>query len=244
MPSQRSRSSDPPVGAPAHLAQALSEEFADVLVDDLPQGLQINRPPQFDAHIQLKPGTLPINCRPYRIPLHLEGELQATIAYMLEHDIIEPSNSPRSPTDPKSYRFCCDLRRLNQVVLNQQTAATPTVDEMLEKIADTVRQGKARRKTDEQLCITTLDCIKGFWQVLVRVPDRRYLAFITPIGHYQYKRLPFGFITAPPGKLMPITFAPCFNAVASIRSPCLRRRRDDPTLQDGGYLRVAATDDY
>ncbi|EKX49778.1 hypothetical protein GUITHDRAFT_44314, partial [Guillardia theta CCMP2712] len=44
--------------------------------------------------------------------------------------------------------------------------------------------------------ITTLDCIKSFWQVLVRVPDRRYLAFITPIGHYQYKRLPFGFITA------------------------------------------------
>ena len=107
-------------GVPAQLAHALSEEFADVLVDDLPHGLQLNRPPQFDAHIQLKPGTLPINCRPYRIPLHLEGELQATISYMLEHDIIEPSNSefafpvlfsrrpndPRSPTDPKSYCFC------------------------------------------------------------------------------------------------------------------------------------------
>lgn len=206
--SSSASTTDPLTGNPARLAADLCTEYADILVDDLPTNLKLNR--SFEAEIHLKPGTLPINSRPYRVPLHLEGELKATIEYMLEHDIIEPSssefgfpvlfsrrpNDPRSPLDPKSYRFCCDLRRLNQVVLNQPKVSTPTVDEMLERLADIVRQGQAARRPNTQLCVTTLDCIKSFWQLLVRASDRKYVAFVTPIGRFQYKRLPFGFVTA------------------------------------------------
>eukprot|EP00960_Hanusia_phi_P016676 491105-Hanusia_phi.AAC.1 len=59
-----------------------------------------------------------------------------------------------------------------------------------------VRRGNASAGPDQQLCITTLDCLKGFWQVPVRHSDRQYLAFVTPIGKFPVQPRSLGLVTA------------------------------------------------
>ena len=40
--------------------------------------------------------------------------------------------------------------------------------------------------------ITTLDLTKGYWQVPVARDDQFKMAFTTPFGLFEFKRMPFG----------------------------------------------------
>ena len=45
---------------------------------------------------------------------------------------------------------------------------------------------------------TTLDLQNGYWQVSVKVEDKKKTAFVTHHGHWEFNVLPFGLTGAPP----------------------------------------------
>ena len=108
--------------------------------------------------------------------------------YILEYDMIEPSNSKWSspcilvPKPNGNYCFCMDFRKLNSVTLTD-SFPIPRINDCIEKI------GCAKY-------VSKLDLL-GYWQVPLTPCAQRLSAFVTPTGLYQYKVMPFGMKNAP-----------------------------------------------
>ena len=131
----------------------------------------------------------PIKQHPYRVnPLKLVV-MRQKIAYMLQNDLIEISNSEWSspcvliPKPDGTYRFCTDFRRGNKVT-RCDSYPIPCVDNCIDRI------GNANY-------VTKFDLLKGYWQVPLTARAKEVSAFITPDGLYQYKVMPFGMKNAP-----------------------------------------------
>ena len=80
-------------------------------------------------------------------------------------------------------RFCIDYRRLNAVT-KQDAYALPRLDDILDSMHGNVY-------------FTTLDAASGFHQIPLDDSSKPKTAFSTKSGHYQWTRLPFGWINAP-----------------------------------------------
>ena len=131
----------------------------------------------------------PIYQRPRRFPEPLTREIERQCSELQESDIIEPSNSPwSSPVVPikkkdGSIRLCIDYRRLNAVTKPDKFP--------LPNLADSI-YGLSKMKY-----FTSLDLVRGYYQVPIEKESRKYTAFSTPHGHFQFKRLSFGLKNAP-----------------------------------------------
>lgn len=79
-------------------------------------------------------------------------------------------------------RICMDLKRLNENV--NRDFILPTLDDILPKLA-------------KSTVFSSLDTESGFWQSPLEENSARLTTFITPIGRYCFKRLPFGITSAP-----------------------------------------------
>ncbi|KAK3100143.1 hypothetical protein FSP39_015288 [Pinctada imbricata] len=131
----------------------------------------------------------PIKQHPYRLnPIKLQY-MRKEIQYMLENDIIEPSNSDWSspcilvPKPDRTYRLCTDFRKVNSVT-KTDSYPIPRIDDCIDKI------GSAK-------FVSKFDLLKGYWQVPLTERAREISAFATPDGLYQYKVMPFGMKNAP-----------------------------------------------
>lgn len=112
---------------------------------------------------------------------------------MISDDIIEPSvshfNSPillvpkKSEDNSKKWRLVVDFRQLNKKILADKFPL-PRIDSILDQL------GRAKY-------FTTLDLMAGFHQVPLAEDARKYTAFSTSDGHFQFKRLPFGLNISP-----------------------------------------------
>ena len=107
--------------------------------------------------------------------------MKCEIDDMLAHGIIEHSRSnwafPLVPVTKKdgSIRLCAAFRRLNRLS-TVDPYPMPRVDDLI----------------DRAPFITTLDLMKGYWQVAVAECDQEKTAFTTPFGLFHFKRMPFG----------------------------------------------------
>lgn len=130
----------------------------------------------------------------YRYPKVHEKEIEHQIEEMLEQGIIVESNSPyNSPlwivpkkvdnSGIKKWRIVIDYRKLNEITVNDKFPI-PNIENILDKL------GRSQY-------FTTLDLAKGFHQILVRPEDRKKTAFSTPLGHFEFARMPFGLKNAP-----------------------------------------------
>ena len=75
-------------------------------------------------------------------------------------------------------RIYVGYQKLNQVI---QADAYPMP--RIENLLDSVRQS---------MYITTLDLVKGYWQVPVAPEDKPKAAFVTPKGLFEFSTMPFG----------------------------------------------------
>lgn len=141
--------------------------------------------------------------RPYRIPMAWQEQVREEVKSMLDAGIIVPSESswtsPVIPVKKKDggMRLCIDYRRLNSVTCEDKYQM-PRVDELVERL------GKAE-------FITTVDLTKGYYQVPLAPEDRQKSAFVTPMGKFEYTRMPFGLKGAPTTfqRLMDKILSPC-----------------------------------
>lgn len=136
----------------------------------------------------------PIYSKIYRYPKIHEQEIERQITDMLEQGIITESNSPyNSPlwivpkkvdnSGLKKWRIVIDYRKLNEITISDKFPI-PNIESILDKL------GRAQY-------FSTLDLAKGFHQILVKDEDRCKTAFSTPLGHFEFTRMPFGLKNAP-----------------------------------------------
>lgn len=119
-------------------------------------------------------------------------EINDQIDKMLENDIIEQSTSPynspillvpKKSDNNKKWRLVVDFRQLNKKIFPDKFPL-PRIDTILDQL------GKAKY-------FSTLDLMSGFHQIPLEDESRKYTAFSTTKGHYQFKRLPFGLNISP-----------------------------------------------
>lgn len=131
----------------------------------------------------------PIRQRYRPVPPSLYPELRTLLQGMLEGGVIKESSSPwAAPVvlvkkKDGSWRFCVDYRKLNEVT-HKDAFPLPRVEESLTSL----------KKAE---WYSTLDLASGYWQVEVHPSDKEKTAFATPVGLYQFERMPFGLCNAP-----------------------------------------------
>lgn len=123
------------------------------------------------------------------IPPTLYAELRGLLQSMLETGVIRESASPWAAPivlvrkKDGAWRFCVDYRRLNALT-HKDSFPLPRIEESL----TCLRQSS---------WYSTLDLASGYWQVEVDARDREKTAFTTPLGLYEFNRMPFGLCNAP-----------------------------------------------
>lgn len=135
----------------------------------------------------------PTYIKNYRIPESQKIEMDAQIKTMLENKVIQNSVSPynnpillvpkKSTTGDKTWRLVVDFRQLNKKIC-QDKFPLPRIDEILDQL------GRAKY-------FSTLDLKSGFHQIPLSKESRKYTAFSSNSGHYEFNCLPFGLNISP-----------------------------------------------
>ena len=87
------------------------------------------------------------------------------------------------PKQNGDVRMCVDLTKLNEAVL-RETYTMPSVETTMGRISNGT-------------VFTKLDANSGFYQIELAPECRKLTTFITPLGRYVFKRLPYGISSAP-----------------------------------------------
>lgn len=131
----------------------------------------------------------PIYQRPRRFPQPITEEIERQCHELNALDIIEPSMSPwSSPVVPirkkdGTVRLCIDYRKLNKVTIPDKFPV-PNLSDSIFGLHNTK-------------FFTSLDLVRGYYQIPIDKESRECTAFSTPKNHWQFKRLSFGLRNAP-----------------------------------------------
>lgn len=131
----------------------------------------------------------PIKAKSYFTPLKIRPIFEKAVDEMLKANIIERMRSPWSSRvvlvskKDGTEQFCVDYRPLNKVT-KRNSWPLPRIDEILAQLGN----GKY---------FTTLALKSGYWQVMVDPKDKEKTAFQTPVGLFNFRKMPFGLCNAP-----------------------------------------------
>src|SRR6266511_5208513 len=119
--------------------------------------------------------------------------IKGQIDEMLKNGVIEPSTSPyafnivivrkKDGAGEGMDRICLNYAPLNEVT-EKDSGPIPIIMEYL-----TLFHGVT--------WLTVLDLASAYWQILLTKRSRKYTAFLTAYGLYQFKVMPFGLVNAP-----------------------------------------------
>lgn len=131
----------------------------------------------------------PFYCSPRRLSHFEKIKLKETLDGLLEKGVIRESTSvyasPIVLVRKKNgdMRLCIDYRTLNRLTA-RDNFPLPLIEDQLNVLA-----GKKY--------FTTLDLKDGFFHIKMHENSIKYTSFVTPLGQYEYVRMPFGLKGAP-----------------------------------------------
>ncbi|GMF63161.1 unnamed protein product [Phytophthora fragariaefolia] len=135
-------------------------------------------------------GHAPIKQRARRIPLRQLKKLYDLLKGLLKAGLIAFSDSPwASPIvivlkkNGLDIRLCIDYKLVNAVAMIMEYAM-PLVDDLLTDL-------------EVYLWFCSLDAASGFWAIMMTMQARKISAFVCPLGHFEWLRIPFGLKNAP-----------------------------------------------
>ena len=127
----------------------------------------------------------PFATPPYRASPDMQKIIDKQVNEMLADGLLSHSTSAYSAPillvkkkEPGQYRFVTDFRKVN--------AATQKVIYPLPRIEDALHRLKNPK------FFTSVDLVKGFWQVPIAEEDRHIYAFSTGSAHVEYNVMPMG----------------------------------------------------
>lgn len=133
--------------------------------------------------------TRPIVMRPRKIPHDRQKVVDEEIDNMLKAGVIRPSKSPHAAEvvlvkkkDGK-WRFCTDYRLLNEHTILDRYPL-PRIQDLLRAVRDSTH-------------FVALDLRSGYWQIPMAAASRRFTAFRTHRGLFEWLVMPFGLSNAP-----------------------------------------------
>lgn len=141
--------------------------------------------------------TLRDNATPYclttsrRVAFPLMSKVATELDRLENEGIIEKIHQPTDWCAPMvpvlkkngNVRICVDLKRLNEAV-KREHYMLPNLDDVAPKLAGAKVFSK-------------LDASSGFYQIPLHPDSCKLTTFITPMGRYCFKRVPFGITSAP-----------------------------------------------
>ena len=139
------------------------------------------------VRIELKPDAEPyVTATSRRVPFPLLPKVEAELKRMLALGVIghvtEPTDwcAPIVSAEKKNkdeVRVCVDLKRLNKAV-KWERYMLPTLEDITPKLAGAK-------------VFSSLDASSGFWQIPLDPSSQKLTTFITPMGRFCFKCLPF-----------------------------------------------------
>lgn len=162
----------------------LLNEYRDIIT----RGNAVSLVNNGELKIRLKEESI-INYHPYRLSVSERNKVREIVADLTDSGIIRESQSPyASPIllvkkKNGSERMCVDFRALNRLTIKDRFPL-PRIDDQLDRL------GKG-------VYFTSLDMASGFHQIPIHPDSIEYTAFVTPDGHFEYLRMPFGLANAP-----------------------------------------------
>ncbi|XP_046142832.1 uncharacterized protein LOC123988087 [Osmia bicornis bicornis] len=141
-----------------------------------------------EINIKLKEDKI-IHYHPYRLSITEREKVREVINELLLNNVIRESTSPfASPIilvkkKNGKDRMCVDFRALNRITIKDRYPLPLKSDQL-----DRLSKGKY---------FTILDMASGFYQIPVAQDSIEKTAFVTPDGHYEFLRMPFGLANAP-----------------------------------------------
>ena len=128
--------------------------------------------------------------QPYRrIPPHQLQEVQEHIKGLLAQNVIVESHSPYAAPvvivrkKDGGIRLCVDYRRLNAKTIGD-AYPLPRIQESFDALVGAQ-------------FFSTLDLASGYHQIAMHPDDQHKTAFVTPMGLFEYTRMPMGLSSAP-----------------------------------------------
>lgn len=127
--------------------------------------------------------------RPYRLAPVEREKVDAIVKDLLDKQIIQESESPfASPVilvkkKDGGDRMCVDFRALNKI-LEKDRYPLPLIEDQIDRL------GNANY-------FISLDMKNGFYQIPISPDSIKYTAFVTPGGHYEFRKMPFGICNGP-----------------------------------------------
>ena len=145
------------------------------------------RPTLLDHDIKLTTDT-PVRVKQYPLPYIMLETVGDEVRSMTDLGVVERFDSLYcSPVvivkkKDNSNRFCIDFRVLNKITVID-AEPMPSMEQIFSELAG-------------YKFILKLDLSKGYWQIPLSENSKKYTAFQTPLGLFQFTVLPFGLVTA------------------------------------------------
>merc|ERR1712015_204722 len=140
-------------------------------------------------HLQIKPGSKPVRdkCRPLN-PIQAK-DFERQLKEWTSQGVVEPSLSEYASAlvlvvkkATSHLRWCVDYRKLNEIMVPDQYPL-PNISVNLNKLAGS-------------RIYSCLDSCGAYHSIKIEPESRRYTAFTSPLGLYQFVKLPFGLRNA------------------------------------------------